>query len=135
MEPLLRVEHLRTVFDAQPAPIVAVNDVSFEIRKGETLGLVGESGSGKSVTALSILRLVQRPGRIADGRILFRVRDLRSLHERDMQKIRGAEIALIFQEPMTALNPVFTPCPKLGGMRYNWGKGLSYKNHLPSVLS
>ena len=70
--------------------------------------LVGESGSGKSLTALSIMRLVQSPGRIERGRLVFRGRDLRELHERDMQKIRGAEIALIFQEPMTALNPVFT---------------------------
>jgi oligopeptide/dipeptide ABC transporter ATP-binding protein len=84
-----------------------VNDVSFEIRAGETLALVGESGSGKSVTALSIMRLVQAPGRIADGRLLFKGRDLLTLGDRDMQRVRGAEIALIFQEPMTALNPVF----------------------------
>ncbi len=106
--PLLSVEHLTTGFDIGGQFLPAVIDVSFHVRPAETLCLVGESGSGKSVTALSILRLVQRPGRIADGRILFRERDLRSLHERDMQKIRGAEIALIFQEPMTALNPVFT---------------------------
>ena len=86
----------------------AVDDVSFEIRAGETLGLVGESGSGKSVTALSIMRLVQPPGRIAGGRVLFKGRDLLALDEREMRGVRGAEIALIFQEPMTALNPVFT---------------------------
>jgi oligopeptide/dipeptide ABC transporter ATP-binding protein len=106
--PLLRVEHLTTVFDTPRGPIAAVDDVSFEIRAGETLGLVGESGSGKSVTALSLMRLVQPPGRIASGRILFEGRDLRDLSEREMQGIRGARIALIFQEPMTALNPVFT---------------------------
>ena len=82
--------------------------MSFEIRAGETLGLVGESGSGKSVTALSIMRLVQPPGRIAAGRILFDDRDLLALDERSMRAVRGAGIALIFQEPMTALNPVFT---------------------------
>jgi oligopeptide/dipeptide ABC transporter ATP-binding protein len=106
--PLLRVDHLTTVFDTPRGAIAAVDDVSFEIRAGETLGLVGESGSGKSVTALSIMRLVQPPGRIASGRMLFEGRDLRELSEREMQGIRGARIALIFQEPMTALNPVFT---------------------------
>jgi oligopeptide/dipeptide ABC transporter ATP-binding protein len=85
-----------------------VIDVSFQLNAGETLCLVGESGSGKSVTALSILRLVQRPGRIASGRVVFKGRDLMTLDERAMQKVRGADIALVFQEPMTALNPVFT---------------------------
>jgi oligopeptide/dipeptide ABC transporter ATP-binding protein len=104
---LLRVEHLTTVFDTASGPVPAVNDVSFEIHAGETLGIVGESGSGKSVTALSIMRLIQPPGRIAGGALLFKGRDLLTFDEREMQKIRGAEIALIFQEPMTALNPVF----------------------------
>ncbi len=105
---LLSVEHLTTGFDIGGNFRPAVIDVSFHVGEGETLGLVGESGSGKSVTALSIIRLVQPPGRIAAGQIVFRGRDLSTLHEREMQKIRGAEIALIFQEPMTALNPVFT---------------------------
>jgi peptide/nickel transport system ATP-binding protein len=113
MDPLLSVEHLTTVFDLPSAGLgrcahVAVNDVSFEIRSGETLGLVGESGSGKSVTALSLMRLVQAPGRIAAGCVRFKGRDLLSLDERLMREVRGAEISLIFQEPMTALNPVFT---------------------------
>jgi peptide/nickel transport system ATP-binding protein len=107
-DPLLKVERLTTVFDTPTGPTRAVDDVSFEIRAGETLGLVGESGSGKTVTALSILRLVQPPGRIAGGRIALNGRDLLPLSERDMQKVRGAEISLVFQEPMTALNPVFT---------------------------
>jgi peptide/nickel transport system ATP-binding protein len=106
-EPLLAVEHLTTVFDTTHGAVPAVDDVSFEIRAGETLALVGESGCGKSVTALSIMRLVQAPGRIAGGRIRFKGRDLLPLAERDMQAVRGAEISLIFQEPMTALNPVF----------------------------
>src|SRR5882724_7180915 len=104
---LLSVGHLTTVFDTAQGPVAAVDDVSFEIRAGETLGLVGESGSGKSVTALSIMRLVQPPGRIAGGRMTFKGRDLLTLDERTMRSVRGAEIALIFQEPMTALNPVF----------------------------
>jgi peptide/nickel transport system ATP-binding protein len=105
---LLSVEKLTTGFDIGGRFVPAVIDVSFHVRAGETLGIVGESGSGKSVTALSILRLVQAPGRIASGRVMFGGRDLLTIPERDMQKVRGAEIALIFQEPMTALNPVFT---------------------------
>jgi peptide/nickel transport system ATP-binding protein len=105
--PLLSVAGLTTVFDTRNGPVAAVDDVSFEIRAGETLGLVGESGSGKSITALSIMRLVQPPGRIAGGRLVFRGRDLLTLDDREMRRVRGAEIALIFQEPMTALNPVF----------------------------
>ena len=102
MEALLKVENLRTVFGS----LVAVDGVSFEVRKGETLGLVGESGSGKSVTAFSIIRLVQEPGTITGGRILFQGRDLLSLPENDMRHVRGAGIGFVFQEPMAALNPV-----------------------------
>jgi oligopeptide/dipeptide ABC transporter ATP-binding protein len=105
---LLSVEHLTTGFDLGGRFLPAVIDVSFHVDAGETLCLVGESGSGKSLTALSIIRLVQRPGRTAEGRIIFKGQDLRTFGERDMQRVRGAEIALIFQEPMTALNPVFT---------------------------
>ena len=101
---ILSVEHLTTVFGSA----AVVDDVSFEIEEGETLGLVGESGSGKSMTALSILRLVQAPGRIAGGRVRYRDRDLLTLGEEEMRAVRGAEISLIFQEPSTALNPVFT---------------------------
>jgi oligopeptide/dipeptide ABC transporter ATP-binding protein len=107
-ELLLNVSHLTTVFDTPRGPVPAVDDVSFHINAGETLGLVGESGSGKSVTALSIMRLVQPPGRVAAGSILFKGRDLLTLSPREMQSVRGAEISLIFQEPATALNPVFT---------------------------
>ena len=105
---LLTVSHLTTVFDQPGRPVAAVDDVSFELQTGETLGLVGESGSGKSVTALSLMRLVQPPGRIGGGSIHFKGRDLLALTEGDMRRVRGADIALIFQEPMTALNPVFT---------------------------
>jgi peptide/nickel transport system ATP-binding protein len=106
VEPLLRVENLRTVFDAKPSPVVAVNDVSFQIHKGETLGLVGESGSGKSVTAFSIIRLVQEPGRVLGGKVFFQGKDLLALPEDEMRAIRGAGIGFVFQEPMAALNPV-----------------------------
>ena len=105
---LLRVNGLTTVFEVGGRTLTAVDGVSFDVRRGETLGLVGESGSGKSVTALSIMRLVQPPGRIAGGSIVFNGGDLLRLPEDDMRRVRGAEISLIFQEPMTALNPVFT---------------------------
>jgi ABC-type dipeptide/oligopeptide/nickel transport system ATPase component len=102
-KPLLDVQHLSVTFGG-PSP--AVDDVSFQIAGGETLGLVGESGSGKSVTAFSILRLLQPPGRIVGGSVNFQGRDLLTLSEREMREVRGAGISLIFQEPMTALNPV-----------------------------
>jgi peptide/nickel transport system ATP-binding protein len=102
------VDHLTTGFDIKGRFIPAVIDVSFHLNAGETLCLVGESGSGKSVTALSIIRLVQPPGRIASGAIRLNGRSLMDLADRDMQHVRGAEIGFIFQEPMTALNPVFT---------------------------
>jgi oligopeptide/dipeptide ABC transporter ATP-binding protein len=105
---VLAVERLTTGFDGGGGFVPAVIDVSFHVRTGETLCLVGESGSGKSLTALSIMGLIQHPGRIAQGRVLFKGRDLLRLPEREMQHVRGAGIALIFQEPMTALNPVFT---------------------------
>jgi oligopeptide/dipeptide ABC transporter ATP-binding protein len=106
--PLLAVEDLTTAFPVDGRLVPAVNEVSFEIRRGETLGLVGESGSGKSLTAFSILRLVPPPGRITRGRLWFEGRDLSSLPEKEMRQVRGARIALVFQEPMTALNPVLT---------------------------
>jgi oligopeptide/dipeptide ABC transporter ATP-binding protein len=107
-EPLLSVAGLTTGFDAAGRFVPAVIDVSFQLDKGQTLCLVGESGSGKSLTALSIIGLVQPPGRIDRGRVVFKGRDLRRLPDRELQKIRGAEIALVCQEPMTALNPVFS---------------------------
>ena len=111
---LLRVDRLTTVFDTVSGPFAAVDDISFEVSRGETLGLVGESGSGKSVTALSILRLVRPPGRIVGGKIVFKGRDLLTLDHEAIRQVRGAEIALIFQEPSTALNPVFTVGDQIG---------------------
>ncbi len=106
---LLSVRDLRTHFDTEQGVAKAVDGVSFDVRRGRTLGLVGESGCGKSVTSLSIMRLVQSPpARFAGGQILLDGRDLLSLDEREMRKVRGNRIAMIFQEPMTSLNPVFT---------------------------
>jgi ABC-type dipeptide/oligopeptide/nickel transport system ATPase component len=105
MTPLLDVQHLTVVFERPGSALKAVDDLSFTIQPGETLGLVGESGSGKSVAALAILRLLQPPGRVAAGQILFEGRDLLQLQESDMRSVRGGRISLIFQEPMTALNP------------------------------
>ena len=105
MSALLDLQHLAVTFDA-PRNTRVVDDVSFTVAAGETLCLVGESGSGKSVTAFSILRLLQPPGQIVNGRILFEGQDLLTLSERNMRAVRGARISLIFQEPMTALNPV-----------------------------
>ena len=108
-DPLLQIENLHTFFYGDGGVARAVDGVSFSIGAGETVGLVGESGSGKSVTALSVLRLVRPPGRIEEGsRILFEGRDLVTMGERELRAVRGARIAMVFQEPMTALNPVFT---------------------------
>ena len=107
--PLLQVEDLQTYFFTDDATVRAVDGVSFEVNPRETLAIVGESGSGKTVTALSILRLVsQPPGRIVAGRIMFRGRDLLALSNAEMRAIRGKEISMIFQEPMTSLNPVYS---------------------------
>lgn len=112
-QPLLEVKNLVTQFSTEDGTVTAVNDVSFDIHRGETVGIVGESGSGKSVTCLSVMRLIPNPpGRIAGGQILYHGEqgtvDLAQLPEAEMRKYRGNEIGMIFQEPMTSLNPVFT---------------------------
>ena len=108
MPHLLEIENLQTHFPTRTGLVKAVDDVSFYIDEGEVLGLVGESGSGKSITALSILRLISSPGRIAGGSIKFKGEDLRAASEDRMRDIRGDDIAMIFQDPMTSLNPVYT---------------------------
>ncbi|MGC7847403.1 ABC transporter ATP-binding protein [Desulforudis sp. 1088] len=106
---LLEIENLRTHFFTDEGVVPAVDGVSMHLRKGETLAVVGESGSGKSITALSVMRLVPNPpGRIVGGRILFGGEDLLAKSEKEMREIRGNRISMIFQEPMTSLNPVFT---------------------------
>lgn len=104
--PTLTVQNLRTHFFTKAGVVKAVDDVSFTINKGEVLGLVGESGSGKSVTGFSILGLVDPPGRIVDGSILFNGRNIANLPEKEWRNLRGAKIAMIFQDPMMTLNPV-----------------------------
>ncbi len=109
MATLLEVRDLRTYFFTQDGVVKAVDGVSYDLQEGETLGLVGESGCGKSVSALSLMRLVQDPpGRVVDGEIIFEGRDLLQISEDEMRGIRGNRIAMIFQEPMTSLNPVLT---------------------------
>jgi oligopeptide transport system ATP-binding protein len=103
---LLEVKDLRTYFDTEDGEVKAVDGISFNLQRGETLGIVGESGSGKSVTNLSILRLIpEPPGRIVSGEVIFNGVDIRSLKEEEVRKIRGRRIAMIFQDPMTSLNP------------------------------
>ena len=108
-EKVLEVKNLKTYFYTDEGEIPAVDGVDFSLERGETLAIVGESGCGKSVTSLSILRLIATPpGKIVDGEILYNGRDLLKLSEKEMRSIRGNDISMIFQEPMTSLNPVFT---------------------------
>lgn len=112
---ILDIKNLRTGFDTDDGSVVAVDDVSFQLRKGETLGIVGESGCGKSVTSLSIMRLIPMPpGKNLGGQVLYNGTDLLKLSDAEMRKIRGNEISMIFQEPMTSLNPVFTVGDQIG---------------------
>ncbi|MDH4028608.1 MAG: ABC transporter ATP-binding protein, partial [Nitrospirota bacterium] len=109
MRPILEIKDLKVYFDTDHGAAKAVDGIDLKIMKGTTLGLVGESGCGKSVTCLSILRLIgSPPGRIAGGEILYKGRDLLALTEKEMERVRGNDISMIFQEPMTSLNPVFT---------------------------
>ncbi len=112
--PLLGIEGLRTHFFTNDGVVRAVDGVSISVRQGETLGLVGESGCGKSITALSVMRLLSRPGRAVAGRVTFNGRNLLELSDEEMEDVRGNDIAMIFQEPMTSLNPVFRVGDQIG---------------------
>ncbi|NLC73583.1 MAG: ABC transporter ATP-binding protein, partial [Ruminococcaceae bacterium] len=106
--PLLEIKKLHTFFRTKKGIVKAVNDVSYSVESGKTMGIVGESGSGKSVSAMSILQLLDANGYIAEGEILFKGTDLTKLSAEEMYQIRGNDISVIFQEPMTSLNPVFS---------------------------
>ena len=108
MSHLLEVRNLQTHFPTRAGLVKAVNDVSFYINEGELLGLVGESGCGKSITALSVMRLIAPPGKIVGGSIQFKGEELLTASDQRMREIRGDDISMIFQDPMTSLNPVYT---------------------------
>ncbi len=110
---LLEIDNLKTYFYTWAGIVKAVDGVSLKVKEGETLGLVGESGSGKSVTALSTLRIVPRPGKIVGGKVFYRGEDLLAKSEAEMQKFRGKEVSYVFQDPATSLNPVFTIASQL----------------------
>ena len=108
MEYTLKIEHLKTQFDTTKGVVPAVDDVSIDIPKGKIIGLVGESGCGKSMTAMSVMQLVRKPGKIVDGKVLLMGKDLLQASGAEMRAVRGNDISMIFQEPMTSLNPVYT---------------------------
>ena len=133
-EPLLIVDDLKVYFDTDLGVAKAVDGVTYQVRRGETVCLVGESGCGKTVSALSILGLLpQPPARIAGGRVLFKGRNLLELPEKDLQSLRGREISMVFQEPMTSLNPVFTVGHQIGEVIVNH-EGVSHQEAEERIL-
>jgi peptide/nickel transport system ATP-binding protein len=132
-DPVLSVQQLAVVFETGHGPLKAVNDISFELRKGEAYGIVGESGSGKSVTALSILRLLSPNARIVSGRILFNGKDLLVLSGEQMRAIRGKEIAMIFQDPQASFDPVFRISDQIGEAM-NFHQRISRKSTASKII-
>ncbi|MCX6642639.1 MAG: ABC transporter ATP-binding protein, partial [Candidatus Bathyarchaeota archaeon] len=105
---ILTVEGLKTYFYTEAGVVKAVDGISFHVKNGESLGVVGESGSGKTVMSLSMLRIIPKPGKIADGKIIYKGEDLMSKSEEEMRNLRGKDLAIIFQDPNSSLNPVYT---------------------------
>ncbi len=130
---LLEIKNLHTFFDTKRGTIKAVNGVSLDVEYGKTLGIVGESGSGKSITSMSILKLLDKNGKVVEGEILFEGKDLTKLSLKELQKVRGNDIAVIFQEPMTSLNPVFTIGKQIGEV-YKVHQNLSKEKIKEKVL-
>ena len=119
MEEILKVEDLSIIYKTDLETVYAVNGISFSLKQGETMGLVGETGAGKTTTAMGIMGLLpKRTARITSGQILFENRNVCTLKEREMERIRGQKISMIFQDPMTALNPVLTVGDKIGEALY-----------------
>jgi len=108
MDDLLKVNHLKTAFTIEGSEVIPVDDVSFNLKKGETIGIVGESGCGKSVTSFSLMRLLGKNGKIKSGEVIFQGEDIAKKSDKEMHELRGNKMSMIFQEPMTSLNPLFT---------------------------
>ena len=129
-KPLLEVKNLKTYFYTEDGTVRAVDGVNFDVYPGEVVGLVGESGCGKSITSLSIMRLISKPGKVEEGEILLDGADLLKLSEKEMTKVRGNRISMIFQQPQTALNPVFKVGDQIAevlSIHQNFGKDAGYK--------
>ena len=132
---LLEVKNLTTRFKLDDGILTAVDGISFEVGRNQTVGIVGESGCGKSVTSFSILQLVAPPGKVAEGEIIFDGQDLLKLSKKEMRKIRGKKISMIFQEPMTSLNPVFRIGKQIEEVIELHDSEGRTKEDIPSVLS
>jgi len=131
---ILRVEDLQTYFFTEAGIVRAVDDVSFTVRKGETMGLVGETGSGKTVTSYSVMRIVPRPGKIVGGRVYYGGEEILSKSEEDMRKVRGDEIAMIFQDPNSSLNPVFSIEEQLTDIILSHDRGVKKEKALETTV-
>ena len=125
MEKILEVENLQTSFLTSSGEVKAVRGVSFSVRKGESVGIVGESGSGKSVTSLSVMQLLAGTGRIVSGSVKLNGKELVGLSQKEMRSIRGKEVAMIFQDPMTSLNPLIPVGQQVGEMIWEHDRSLS----------
>lgn len=134
MEEILKVENLKTYFYTRKGIVKAVDDISFSVKQGEILGIVGESGAGKSITGFSIMRLIDPPGKIIGGKITFEKTNLLSLDERNMTKIRGNKISMIFQDPQTSLNPVLTIERQLLETVYYHNRNMTKKEMLKRAI-